>query len=579
MESSKTIHLSQWTIYLWLLRVCKQTSLFVVLMCVLQAGIAAIGVGYALLMRDAIDSAAGHNSSRFFTLCVIFIMALMLQIILRAVYIYIGERSKSSIDNRLRSTVFEGILRSDAAFATRYHSGELINRLTSDITVVSENITTLAPITVSMTIRLVGVIAVMFVLSPELTGMFICAGLVMGMMSMLLRNWLKHLHQRVQEAEGAVRSFIQECLENLLVIRAFGVQAKILRHAEMTMKSHQQARMRRIVGNDIASTGLTFAVQGGYALGFIWCGHGLLAGTITYGTLLAVIQLIGQIQTPFVSLGSIFPQHAALLASTERLIDLLPQRHSSARNENNACFDINDTSLPASLLYQQMMGLSFRDVNFSYGRNNVLHNFSYTIHKGDFIAITGRSGIGKSTLLKLILGSYVPQSGKIVLEATDGKNKYDLEPNAIPDGFYAYVPQGNGLMSGTIREAVALSDPHDDSSLFDEERIRWACTVADAAHFIEQLPQQYDTILGEHGAGLSEGQMQRLAVARALYSQAPILLLDESTSALDAKSEYNMLSRIKALHNRTVLIVSHRKEVLGFCNQIVHLDYSDQENM
>ncbi|PLS31402.1 ABC-type multidrug transport system, ATPase and permease component [Bifidobacterium margollesii] len=583
--------------YRWLLGVCGRSAWLVVLLCVLQAGMAAIGVSYALFMRDAIDAAVGRDSARFWFMVMLFGVVLLVQILLRTAYVYVGEFSRSTMDNRLRSTVFSGILRSDAAYASRYHSGELMNRLTSDVTVVSEAVTTLAPVAVSMAIRIVGVIAVMFLLSPTLTGVFVVAGLVMTVFSVLLRGWLKRLHKRVQEAEGRVRSFMQECLESLLVIRSFGVGAKMLDRAGRRMDDHQRARLRRVAVSDLASTGLNFAMQGGYLIGFLWCGYGLLHGTISYGTLMAVIQLIGQIQAPFASLGGMFPQHAAMIASTERLIDTMPRSQTRSAGISGTGSDTADPAdtgygvsgtdssaepsdsvpaVPAShaditRLYNGMTALRFDHVHFTYGRNTVLDDCSISIRRGDFVAVTGRSGIGKSTVMKLLLGAYAPQRGTVVLEEGAGPSSRDIPPERIPHGFFAYVPQGNNLMSGSIREVVAFADHDPDPSHVDDDRVQWACGIADASGFIENLPQGYDTVLGERGAGLSEGQMQRLAVARALYSRAPVLLLDESTSALDVDTEHAMLSRIRALRDRTVLIVTHRTEVLEFCDRVIRL--------
>lgn len=561
MKARGAVHESQWRTYRWLLHVCGRGLALVLLLCIVQTAMAVIGVSYALLMRDAIDAAVGHDSTRFWYMAAIFAAVLTVQILLRALSIYVGELARASIDNRLRAAAFGGMLRSDAAVAARYHSGELMNRLTSDVTVVSEAITMLMPGVMSMAIRIVGVVAVMFVLSPVLTIVFACGGLVMVGASMLMRGWLKRLHRRVQEAEGHMRSFMQECLENLLVIQAFGVSRKMADKAQHAMDGHRDARLHRAAVVDFASTGLNIAMQGGYVIGFLWCGYQLLHGTISYGTLMAVIQLIGQIQSPFASLGGMFPRHAAMLASTERLMDVMPRDDPQDSKESVV------SSADVDALYEHMTALRFDHVDFTYGRNTVLADCSLTVRKGDFVAITGRSGIGKSTMMKLLLGAYAPQSGTVALE-TYGMP--DLAPRQIPSGFFAYVPQGNGLMSGSIREMVAFAD-RSGSDHIDDARVRCSCAIADASGFVEALPHGYDTVLGEHGAGLSEGQMQRLAIARALYSQAPVLLLDESTSALDVATEHAVLQRIHALRNRTVLIVTHRREVLEYCDHVVRL--------
>lgn len=553
---------STWRIYRWMIGVFGRSLWLVAVLCALQAVMASIGVGYALMMRGAIDAAVAHDEASFLREVMVFALAIMAQIICRAATVVVSERARSSMDNRMRSNVFADVLSAPISDSQRYHSGELMNRLTSDVTIVTGSVSSLVPSAVSMAIRIVGVVAVMVVLTPTLTAVFVAGGCVMAFASFLLRGLLKRLHKRVQEAEGRVRSFMQEALESLLMIQSFGVTSKVRHLADERMRGHQHARMRRIGVTAVASTGLSTAMNVGYLIGFVWCGFGILHGSITYGTMMAVIQLIGQIQSPFAMIGGMFPRHAAMLASAERLMDLVPSTADGGRSKAVA-------ATTARTLYDRVSAIRFSHVDFTYGRNQVLRDFSADIRKGDFVAITGRSGIGKSTVMKLLLGAYQPQAGSIGL-VEPGVGGL-VTPHVIPRGFFAYVPQGNYLTSGTIRESVSFADPDPNPDHIDDDRVREACRIADAAGFIEKLPDGYDTMLGEHGTGLSEGQMQRIAVARALYSQAPVLLLDESTSALDADTEHAMLERIRALKDRTVLIVTHRPEVLDYCDSVIRL--------
>lgn len=596
---------STWRTYRWLLNVYGRAIWLVIALCVIQAAMAGIAVGYALMMRDAIDAAVAHDESAFIREAIVFAAAIIVQIALRAAAVTVAERARSAMDNRMRAHVFTGILDAPLERTQTHHSGELMNRLTSDVTVVSGTVTSLVPNAASMAIRIVGVVAVMIVLAPALTAVFLAGGVMMAGASFLLRGLLKRLHKQVQEAEGRVRAYMQEALESLLVIRAFGVGGKVRALADARMDAHRRARMRRVTVTAVASTGLASAMNLGYLIGFVWCGFGILHGTLSYGTMMAVIQLIGQIQSPFAMMGGMFPQHAAMLASTERLMEVGETRGdagacgaSAARDEAARDGDSRDVAprengalvepvacgvVDARGLYARMTAIRFAHVDFTYGRNTVLDDFSCDIHKGDFVAVTGRSGIGKSTLMKLLLGAYTPQSGCLGVTVGDAGPGGDrpgdavpvsarlVPPRDIPRGFFAYVPQGNALMSGTIREAVAFADPNPDPTHIDDARVREACRVADADGFVTALPDGYDTRLGEHGAGLSEGQMQRIAVARALYSGAPVLLLDESTSALDTATEHAMLERIRALSDRTVLIVTHRAEVLEYCDAVIRL--------
>ncbi|WP_175578371.1 ABC transporter ATP-binding protein [Bifidobacterium jacchi] len=599
MQNHDKTSTSTWRIYRWLLSVCGRAMWLVVALCLIQAAMAAIGVGYALMMRAAIDAAVARDQTRFVREAVLFAGAIIVQIVLRAAGVIVAERARSSMDNRLRAHVFAGVLEAPIAQSQRYHSGELMNRLMSDVTVVSGAVTSLIPSAAAMAVRVVGVVAVMIAIAPTLTAVLVAGGVLMVIVSLPLRGLLKRLHKRVQEAGGRVQSFMQESIEGLLVIQSFGVGGKIVRIADSLMDAHRSERMHRVRVSAFASTGLATAMNLGYLIGFVWSGFGILNGTITYGTMMAVIQLIGQIQSPFAMIGGMFPQHAAMLASTERLMDLVHVTANKVQAEAGlgvaaagvgedaaADADAGDGGRFDSAvdLYDSMLAIRFDRVDFTYGRNEVLRRFSADIHCGDIVAITGRSGVGKSTMLKLLLGVYEPQSGRVGVQISDDASSLDgllsdrvpdassfVAVHAIPRGFFAYVPQGNALMSGTIREVVAFAEPDPDPACIDDDLVRRSCRIAGAAEFIEKLPDGYDTMLGEHGSGLSEGQMQRIAIARALYSRAPVLLLDESTSALDERTEHVLLEHIRALRNRTVLIVTHRPEVLAYCDAVIRL--------
>lgn len=539
----------------WIIRTAGRAWWLVALLCLLQGAMAANGVVFALCMRNTVDAAVAGEQQAFLLALGAFAAVMVLQVALRTVNRYATERASASVENRLRGWAFQSILSQPfKPSEERLHSGELMTRMTSDAHVVSAGITTFMPTVVSMGVRVVGVFGAMFVLVPHLALLFLGVGLALALASLAFRGVMKRLHKRVQEAEGGMRSFLQECLESLLVIRAFGVEHKMQDANFANMQTHKQARLRRSNVSNAANTGLSLAIQGGYVLGFAWCGFGILEGTVTYGTLMAVIQLIGQIQSPFASMGGVFSRYSAMLASAERLMEL-----DEGPRPNTVC-----PQTPAQV-YANMDALCFSGVSFGYGDDAVLSDFTCEIPRGSFVAVAGSSGIGKSTLMKLLLGAFRPKQGEVFLRAQDGQQ---LSIKDAPVGVFAYVPQGNHLMSGSVRDVIALAE---GASVADEARMLQACEIACAADFISQLPNGLDTQLGEHGAGLSEGQMQRLAVARAVYSQAPILLLDEATSALDAQTERAMLTNLKALKDRMVIVVTHRPEALGMADMVVRL--------
>jgi ATP-binding cassette subfamily B protein len=274
---------------------------------------------------------------------------------------------------------------------------------------------------------------------------------------------------------------------------------------------------------------------------------------MTYGTVTAIIQLVNQVQSPFVSLSGIMPKYYTTIASAERIMEL-----DDLPNEK----EINQSDINVSATYKSLKSIEFENISFKFDRDIILDNTSLSIKKGDFVAIMGISGIGKSTLLKLLLGVFNLNFGKIYLDTNNGKIPIDKNTRKL----FSYVPQGNMLISGTIKDNITFINP-DASDAEIEEAIRISC----AKQFIDELPLGLETVIGEKGLGLSEGQVQRLAIARSLLADSPILLLDEATSALDEKTEKEFLTNLKALDNVTCIIVSHKKAALDICNKTIQI--------
>ena len=288
----------------------------------------------------------------------------------------------------------------------------------------------------------------------------------------------------------------------------------------------------------------------GYYIVMIWGAVQISEGNITYGTLLAFLQLVSQIRGPLESVSGIIPQYYSTIASAERVIEL----------ENG-----NSDAEPKKSEELKSIGNGFEflnvdNVSFSYDDQYVLEDCNFVAHKGKITAIVGESGSGKSTIFKIILGLYEPQKGNITI---NGKIKLDTSLR----GLFAYVPQGNLVLSGTIRENLTLGNP----DISDEQLIN-ATKAAEIYELIKSMPDGFETELGERGAGLSEGQIQRISIARALLTDAPVLLLDEATSALDETTESKLLSNIRSLESKTIIFVTHRNTSLKICDSVIHCE-------
>ena len=552
----------------WLWDVPGKKKLNILVLTLVQALHGASGVLYALLLREIVDAATGHDANSFWRYLAFLIVLVLVQLSLRAVIRWLTELSKSTLENTFKGRLTDTLLHRDFLRVSAVHSGEWLNRLTNDTKVVADACVDILPGLAGMVVKLVSALVMILVLEPRFAAILIPGGAVLVLFTWLFRRKLKTLHKRIQEADGRLRVFFQERIGSLMMIRSFAAEEQTQRETEQKMGEHQSARMRRNRFSNLANIGFGAAMSGMYLLGVGWCGYGILMGTISFGTLTAITQLITQIQTPFANITGYLPRCYAMLASAERLMEA-------------EAFDSDGvTAKPldevAAFYESELQSLGLKDASFTYYPASedmgvlskdempvVLHGLSLEIQKGETVAFTGHSGCGKSTALKLLMCVYLPDSGQRYYADQNG-SKHDL--TAAYRRLFAYVPQGNALMNGTIREVVSFADPE---AAHDERRLKQALQIACTEDFVSELPDGMDTLLGERGTGLSEGQMQRLAIARAIFSGSPILLLDEATSALDAETERRLLENLRSMTDKTVVIVTHRPAALTICDRVL----------
>ena len=539
----------------WLLRVPGRRKIGIIILMVLQTLYGASGVLYALLLRSIVDSATGGDRGLFWRSAVLTLALLGIQIILRYIIIWLKELTKSSLENTFKKRLLETLLAKDHLSVSSVHSGEWMNRFTNDAAVVANNYVDVLPDLCAMVAKLISAMIIVVELEAGFALVLAVAGVLLILFSTLFRKAMKKHHKVVQETDGKVRIFLQESLSQLFVARSYATEDNLSASADILMDDHKKARLRRNRFSNIANAGFGTVMSSMYILGIIWCGYGILAGTSSFGTLTAIMHLVSQIQMPFANITGYLPKYFAMIASAERLMEAeaLPDGVERALTSEEAC----------SLYENELKAFGLSNVSFSYGDDHpALSSVSLQIGKGETVAFTGQSGYGKTTALKLLSCVLRPDSGEVYY--LDGKGTTH-KLNGMHRRLFAYVPQDNGLFCGSIRQIVSYAQPESAS---DEARLRRALEIACADEFVGNLDEGLDSLLGEHGSGLSEGQMQRLAIARAVFSQRPVLLLDEATSALDEKTEKQLLENLHNLSDRTVIIVTHRPAALSYCDRV-----------
>lgn len=536
---------------MWLLKRIRRRIPSMLLLSLCSVGSSLLGVYFALGTKRVIDTAISGEKGAFITACIMQACIIASLLILHIFSRHFSDHIHAALDMDWKKAILHDLLESEYLSVSNYHSSELLNRMNNDVRILDENIVNLLPRICSMITRLVAAFCVLVSLAPWFSLVLLCAGIVLIIITGFIRKQLKGLHKRYSEANGRVSGILQETMEKLLAVQAMGVSDEIERRTKLRLDErfaiHRKRKNVSLLSNAFIS--ILYYVSGFAAL--VFCASGLLTGTMTYGTMSAVTQLINQIQQPFVGLSGIIPQFIAATAALERIQELtmLPKT-------------VEPCEEPVENIYARTERIVGKDLIFTYDRDRILDEAEFSLDKGTFCIITGPSGVGKSTLLKLILGIFAPEQGSLYLQCGNEKISIDGSTRKL----FSYVPQGNLLFSGTIKENLLVVKP--DAT---DEEIKQAVYVSAMDLYLHQLPEGLNTVLGESGAGLSEGQAQRLAIARAILGGAPILLLDECTSALDTQTEALVLQRLRQLNNKTCIAVTHRLAAEGVCDTSIQM--------
>lgn len=511
------------------------------------------GVGASLLFvyicKTLIDIATGNSGRDLAGWSLAMVATMAAQTLFSLLRTRLAAQTDIRIKNNLRMQIFSRLICAYHGSRGERHSGDITNRLEEDVRVVSECLSNSLPALLSATVQFIAAFCFLMALNNTLAWSVVGIMPLAIILSKIFFRKLRRLTRDIRDTDSLVQSHLQENLQHATLIQTLEQEGRASSGLDRLQSGLYDSVMRRTRFTIVSRTVISLAFAAGYATAFLWGVNGLLAGAVTFGTMTAFLQLVGQIQRPVLELSSYIPSAIHAAASADRLMEI-------EGDESCAASEPVHLGSPA--------GIRMEHVSFAYpdGTRKVIDDFSHDFRPGSRTAIVGETGAGKSTLIRLILALLRPQSGSIVIYGP----RSSAEVSAATRCNLTYVPQGNSLLSGTVRDNLLLGDPE-----ADEAGMKEALRVA-AADFVFQLPDGLDTPCSENGGGLSEGQAQRIAIARALLRRGSILLLDEFSSSLDPETEKRLMENLSsALPGRTMIFITHRRKITEYCSDIIEL--------
>lgn len=523
----------------------------------IAAGVARIAasLAYVWVSKRLIDVATGTLDGKIGNYVAIMCGIMLAQLVISTFSSWWSGMMITKAQNETRARVFRHVLLSEWNGREAFHSGDMVNRLEEDIRVVVDLVCTRIPDVTVTVLQLIAASMYLFLLSPSLLWVLLILMPVAIIGSKMFFKTIRSLTAKVRAGDSEVQGYIQESLQHRLLVKTLSRSESVLDKLGMLQDDVMDNTIKRLNYNAVARGFMHFGFMAGYASAFLWGVFGIKDGTVTYGMMTAFLQLVGQVQRPIVDMSRHIPAFIHALTSVERIMELdeLPLEDDAA--------DVAIEGAP---------GIIVDNISFTYadeedkGRAAVFSHFSHDFRPGSVTALMGPTGSGKSSLSRILLGLLKPTEGSVSLYGADGQ-KFAAGPSTRCN--FMYVPQGNSLMSGTIRENLLFAN-----SAATEEQMFDALHTA-VADFVRELPNGLDTVCSEKGSGLSEGQAQRIAIARALLHTGGILILDEATSALDSATEEELLKRLSdAVHGgKTIIWITHREAVTGIADEILKI--------
>lgn len=548
---------SEWK---WLLKYILNYRLEIILYIIIGVLGTAMGLGASVASKYLIDSVVSHDSDTIAVSAALVIGLAVSQVGIQAATTRITTIVGTRIKNEIRSSIYEHIVLSEWEDINKYHSGDLINRLEGDVSTISGSIISFVPSIFTRSIQFFGSLAIVLYYDPTMAIFALMSAPFLFLSSRFTAKMMRKYNKESREINGRIISFSEESIQNLQTIKAFDLIHRYTKDFKSLLESYRKLRL----DYDKFSIILTICMSLiGLVVSYSCYGWGvwrLWQGAITFGTMTLFIQLSGKLTSSFSSIVALAPSAISIATAAGRIMEVTELTLEKDENKEKA---------EALLSEAEENGITITCENLTYtypdGSDAVVKDITFTVNPGETIALVGPSGEGKTTILRLLLGLLKPDNGEIRMQFSSGN---ELKISDSTRRFCSYVPQGSAVFTGTIADNMRIVSP--DAT---DEDISSALKIADMWDFVKELPMGINTVIGERGVNFSEGQIQRISIARAVLRKAPVLIMDEATSALDASTEENVLKNLMAEDKkRTCIITTHRPSMLQYCDRVYRLD-------
>lgn len=537
------------TILLWLWAAWKGNRWQAVINALLGLLSVAVSLLSVWAVKRAIDVAAGTSEGNIYWAVGVMGMLILADFGINISQVWVRNILGVKAQNRMQQQLLDRLLRSEWQGKEQRHSGDVMNRLEQDVNSVVNFLAETLPSALSTLALFVGAFVYMFSMDKLLSIVIVAMIPVFVLFSRVYVSRMRRLTREVRDSDSEVQSILQETVQNRMLIKTLEGDSAMVDKLEQTQSTLRQKVVKRTIFSLFANLILNFGFAVGYLVAFLWAALRMSAGTLSFGGMTAFLQLVHRIQTPARNLTKLAPAFVGVFTAAERLMEL----------EDNPLEEQGDPIHMAA-----PCGVRLKDVTYQYadGDKPVLDSLSFDFIPGTCTAVLGETGSGKTTLIRLLVAMLHPQKGSVTIYDRQGNEEIITACHRCN---FVYVPQGNTLMSGSIRDNLLLASP--DATEQDMlDALKKSC-----AEFVEDLPEGLDTLCSEKGGGLSEGQSQRISIARALLRNRPVMLFDEATSALDPETERRLLDNILATNDKTIIFITHRMTVVEYCNQALTL--------